>query len=200
MEARNGEVTFLLNKWRQGDMEALNELVPIIYNDLRGIARKYLRDQKKPRTLTSLDLVQAGLMKHLTANFPKEFAYRGEYYSAFKIAIGWIAIEYERKRGSKRMLEDLYGNEFITFLTDENFEETIVEKLENKRNFKLLQKSLKKIKMKDKEGCDAFVERYFNGEKYDDISAKFGIPKSTIQKRVKRVKEYAIRYIGAHTE
>ncbi len=39
-----GEVTILLNRWREGDPEAVNRLTPLVYDQLRSVASAYLRN------------------------------------------------------------------------------------------------------------------------------------------------------------
>ena len=41
----SNEVTGLLHRWRKGDESALNDAMPLVYNELRRIARTYLRRQ-----------------------------------------------------------------------------------------------------------------------------------------------------------
>jgi hypothetical protein len=38
-----GEVTVLLRKWADGDAAALDRLVPLVYDNLRRMARRYMR-------------------------------------------------------------------------------------------------------------------------------------------------------------
>ena len=51
------EVTTLLRNWRSGDARALDELTPLIYDDLRRIAARYLRSERSGHTLQATALV-----------------------------------------------------------------------------------------------------------------------------------------------
>ena len=46
-----GEITLLLNRWEQGEPEALEALAPLVYNQLRGIAEAFLRQERPEHTL-----------------------------------------------------------------------------------------------------------------------------------------------------
>ena len=48
----SGDITFLLQRVRQGDAEAVSRLVPVVYAELRRAARYYL-DGERPTTLCS---------------------------------------------------------------------------------------------------------------------------------------------------
>jgi len=58
-----GEVTRLLHAARDGDGEALNRIVPLIYEDLRVLARRQLRRELGERTMRPTSLVHEAYMK-----------------------------------------------------------------------------------------------------------------------------------------
>ncbi|MBA2503513.1 MAG: sigma-70 family RNA polymerase sigma factor [Pyrinomonadaceae bacterium] len=51
------EVTGLLQRWSDGDKEALDRLVPLVYDELRRAARRYMRDENNNHTLQTTALV-----------------------------------------------------------------------------------------------------------------------------------------------
>jgi len=51
------EITTLLVRWRDGDSSALDALVPIVYGELRGLARSQLRHERRDHTLQATALV-----------------------------------------------------------------------------------------------------------------------------------------------
>lgn len=52
-----GEVTQLLERWRQGDATAFHELIPLIYNDLHRIAQGMMRRERSDHTLQATALL-----------------------------------------------------------------------------------------------------------------------------------------------
>lgn len=50
-EAGPGEITVLLNRWEQGDPGSLEQLAPLVYDQLRVIADSYLRGERPEHTL-----------------------------------------------------------------------------------------------------------------------------------------------------
>jgi RNA polymerase sigma factor (TIGR02999 family) len=59
----NGDVTQLLLAWGDGDREALDELFPVVYRELRGIAHRRLRDERAAHTLSTTALVHEAYLK-----------------------------------------------------------------------------------------------------------------------------------------
>ena len=62
------DITRLLAAWSHGDEEALNHLMPVVYAELRRIARRYLGRQAAQHTLESAALVNEAYLKLVRAN------------------------------------------------------------------------------------------------------------------------------------
>ncbi len=57
MDATVHDVTHLLAAWNRGDQEALEQLMPVVYDELRRLARSYLRRERSDHTLQATALV-----------------------------------------------------------------------------------------------------------------------------------------------
>lgn len=57
------DVTQLLVNWRKGDQQALEELWPLVYGELRKLARRYLRRERSDHTLQSTALVHEAFIR-----------------------------------------------------------------------------------------------------------------------------------------
>lgn len=58
-----GEVTLLLKGWSNGDREALGQLVPLVYGELRRLSRHYLNKQPQNQTLQTTDLINEAFVR-----------------------------------------------------------------------------------------------------------------------------------------
>jgi RNA polymerase sigma-70 factor, ECF subfamily len=56
-------VTQLLADWRQGNREALNALIPLVYDELRRLAHNHLNRERSKHTLQSTALVNEAYMR-----------------------------------------------------------------------------------------------------------------------------------------
>lgn len=56
-------VTQLLLAWREGDTDALDQLTPMVYDELRRLARHYLRDERSNRSLQTTELVHEAYLR-----------------------------------------------------------------------------------------------------------------------------------------
>jgi RNA polymerase sigma factor (TIGR02999 family) len=58
-----GDVTRLLQSWSGGDKDALGELVPFVYRELRGLAAAYIRRERRDHTLQATALVHEAYLR-----------------------------------------------------------------------------------------------------------------------------------------
>ena len=64
-------VTTLLVRWRDGDREALEQLMPLVYDELRRLARHHLRRERSDHTLQSTALVHEAYLRLAEQNPPQ---------------------------------------------------------------------------------------------------------------------------------
>src|SRR6516164_10603081 len=64
------EVTLLLAKWAKGNQEALNELTPLVYKELRQLAASYLRKERQDHTLQPTALVHEAYLRLVDQSGP----------------------------------------------------------------------------------------------------------------------------------
>lgn len=65
MDDANGEVTLLLQRWREGEPEVLDDLIPLVYDQLHAIASGYMRRERDDHTLQPTALVNEVYLKLL---------------------------------------------------------------------------------------------------------------------------------------
>jgi len=64
----NPAVTQLLVRWTEGDKQALEDLRPLVYDELRRLARRYLRQERPGHTLQSTALVHEAYIRLIDQN------------------------------------------------------------------------------------------------------------------------------------
>jgi RNA polymerase sigma factor (TIGR02999 family) len=98
------DVTQLLVSWSMGNQAALDELMPLVYGELRRLASAYLRRERPDHTLQSTALVHEAFLK-LTNQRDVEWRNRAHFYGIAAQMIRRILVDYARshhaeKRGS----------------------------------------------------------------------------------------------------
>jgi RNA polymerase sigma-70 factor (ECF subfamily) len=109
------EIDALLAKWGQGDREALRGLIPLLYDELRRIARQQLRRAPSARTLQTTALVHEAYLR-LHQQFRGQFQNKSHFIAICALLMRQILVSYERdKRAAKRgglnkcTLEDVHA-------------------------------------------------------------------------------------------
>ncbi len=99
------DVTRMLADWRDGDRSALNELLPIIYDELRQLAASYLRRESAGHTLQATALVNEAYLR-LVGQAQVNWQNRAHFFGAAANLMRQILIQHARakhaeKRGGK---------------------------------------------------------------------------------------------------
>ena len=98
-------VTELLRRWQDGDTGALNELLPLVYQELRRVAQAYLRYQPPNQTLQPTALINEAYLKLFDGVEPR-FADRAHFLAVMSRVMRQVLIDHARaaaaaKRGGE---------------------------------------------------------------------------------------------------
>lgn len=113
MAEHSQNVTVLLAKWSQGDREALDALTPLVYNELRKLAKAYLRRERADHTLEGTALVHEAYLRLIDQ---REVAWRNRnhFFALAAELIRRILVDHARARiATKR------GGNYVKLSLDE---------------------------------------------------------------------------------
>lgn len=149
------EVTRILVAIEQGDVKAADDLLPLVYEELRLLAAQRLSQERPGQTLQATALVHEAYLR-LVGSEDQSWDNKGHYFKAAAEAMRRILIENARrkkstKHGGDRQKIDL--NEAVLTVGDRVPSETIIA----------LDEALEKLSMKDKIKADVVKLRYFAG-------------------------------------
>lgn len=99
--ATPGQITALLERVRNGDVSAANELMPQVYDQLRRIARRHLSHERPGHTLQPTALVNEAYVR-MFGNPPPEFSDRTHFIAFASRIMRRILVDHARARGSER--------------------------------------------------------------------------------------------------
>ncbi len=98
---QSGLVSQLLRHWTEGDKKALAELLPLVYNELRRVARFHLRRERPDHTLQSTALVHEAYLR-LLGDQPPELRNRPHFIAVASRLIRQVLVDYARERGAAK--------------------------------------------------------------------------------------------------
>src|ERR1700739_4107397 len=90
-------VSLLLHNWGQGDPNARDELIPLVYAELRRIARRYLWQERPDHTLQSGALVHEAYLR-LVHEKPPQWQNRAHFFGVAAQLMRHILVDHARRR------------------------------------------------------------------------------------------------------
>lgn len=100
-EPGGGDVSMLLRAWSDGDRKALDRLTPIVYQELRGLARRSMRGERAGHSLQTTALVNEAYMR-LVDYERMEWQNRAHFFAVSAQLMRRILVEHARRHNLKR--------------------------------------------------------------------------------------------------
>ncbi|SRR5579883_1702803 len=101
------EITELLNRVHDGDQEALNAVIPLVYNELKKLAAARLRREARPDPLQTTALVHEAFLRLVGSSQPA-YENRAHFYGIASRLMRQVLIEFARARATtKRSSKDV---------------------------------------------------------------------------------------------
>jgi RNA polymerase sigma factor (TIGR02999 family) len=167
----NSNVTQLLKDWSDGKREALDELLPLVYDELRRLARSYLRRERDEHTLQTTALVHEAYLK-LIDQHSIDWKNRAQFFALSAQAMRRILLDNARKhisakrgKGEKISLED--AGEIVA---DTN--ESLIE----------LDLALQELEKFDEKQAKIVELRYFGGMTIEETAEVLQISPATVKR------------------
>ena len=164
-------VSELLVRWKAGDPEALEALVPLVYKELRDIARRHLRHERPGHTLQSAALVHEAYLRLLDQR-PFDTENRAHFLAVASRLMRQILVDYARghgaaKRGADRIVD------LDTCLVIPQMQSTDMVALDD---------ALKDLTRLDQQQGQIVELRFFGGLATEEIEEVLDISPSTVKR------------------
>lgn len=96
------DVTAIIQEIQEGNQDRSSELLPLIYDELRNLARAKLARERPGQTLEATALVHEAYLRLVSDKMPAEWNGRGHFFGAAAEAMRRILIENSRRRKAER--------------------------------------------------------------------------------------------------
>jgi RNA polymerase sigma-70 factor, ECF subfamily len=162
-------VTALIARWNAGDQSALEALLPLVYDELRSLARRYLSEERYGHTLQPTALVHEAYLR-LVDQSPTGIENRAQFFGIAARLMRQVLVDHARSRlASKRG----GGN---TILLDESVD------LAPLKDFNLiaLDDALKELERLDERQARIVELRFFAGLSIEETSRVLAISPVTV--------------------
>jgi RNA polymerase sigma factor (TIGR02999 family) len=176
------QVSELLLHWGNGDRKALEAILPLVYNELRRLARSNLRRQRPNHTLQTTALVHEAYLR-LAGEKSLRAENRAHFLGIAAQLMRWILVDYERnRRAAKR-------GAGLTRLT---LHESIASP-QRDVDLLALDEALDRLAKLDSQQSQIIELRYFGGLSIEDTSEFLGISTATVKRSWASARAWLLR-------
>jgi RNA polymerase sigma-70 factor, ECF subfamily len=170
-----GEITGLLAKWANGDNGAVDELVPLVYLELRRIADGYLRRERSGHTLQPTALVHEAWLR-IANHDDFAFEHRKQFFALAAQAMRRILVDHARTAHAQKR----GGGAKRTELKD-----AIALAIDHTEDLLALDEALGQLSKVSPRQAHVIEMRYFAGLNVQEMADMLGVSPATISREQK---------------
>jgi RNA polymerase sigma factor (TIGR02999 family) len=177
--------TQLLTEWRSGHPQALERLTPLVYDELRRLARGYMRTERGSHTLQATAVVHEAFLRLIQANVALED--RGHFFALASRLMRHVLVDHAKSRSRvKRNAgnRDLAVDEIRQ--TSPRLDVDLIA----------LDDALERLLQLDPRLAQVIELRYFGGMTYDEIAAAMGASAATVHRDIRLARAWLLNEIG----
>ena len=163
-------ITRMLRQWNDGNGEALDTLLPLVYDELRRQAARYMRRERANHTLQTSALINEAYLK-LIDQKETNWESRNHFFAIAAQAMRRILVDYARKKNSDKrggVGDDLPLDEITIAIPEGNNVDLIA-----------LDEALSRLMQKDEQQARVVELRYFSGLTLEETAEALHISRST---------------------
>lgn len=183
------EITRLLDECRSGNGDAFERLIPLVYDDLRGIAHRRLRAERNGHTLDTTAVVHEAYLR-LAESPESTWQNRAHFFAVCARVIRHVLVDYARRRDAVKrggdavrvpLREELAGHKprIATLLS--------------------LEGALASLERHDERMARVVECRYFGGLTVEETAEALGSSRRTVERDWTRAKAYLYRALEGTT-
>jgi RNA polymerase sigma-70 factor (ECF subfamily) len=172
MSAAGEGITRLLIRWSNGDRSALDELMPLVYQELRRLARSHLRRQRQDHTLQPTALVNEAYLR-LLGQERVSLQNRAQFFGLAAKAMRSILVDHARRHNADKR----GGAEYTLSLS-------IADRLKKKPDVDLiaLDDALNDLAAIDPKHSQVIELRFFGGLTIQESATVLGVSHATVER------------------
>src|SRR5262245_51381098 len=165
-----GDVTQIINAIQRGERRPTEELLPLVYNELRSLAARQLAREKPGQTIQATELVHEAYLRLVGSSQPQNWQGRRHFFGAAAKAMRRILVD--RARRKQRVKHG--GN-----LERIDFEEIQIPIATPDEEFLALDEALEELARLDARAAELVNLRYFAGLTCEQAAGMLGISRRT---------------------
>jgi RNA polymerase sigma factor (TIGR02999 family) len=180
------DVTELLHRWSQGDAQALEDLIPLVYGELHKLADHYLRRERSGHTLQPTALVHEAYLR-LSGLREMRLQNRAHFYGTSANVMRRVLVDHARRRTArKRRSGDPQSSSPAALDTP----------IDVRLDLVALDRALDRLMSLAPEKAKVVELRYFGGLSVDETAEYMGVSERTVRRHWRFARAWLLRALG----
>lgn len=167
------DVTQILSQIENGDPSAAEQLLPLVYDELRKLAAARLANEKPGQTLQATALVHDAYIRLVDVDKAQHWDSRGHFFAAAAVAIRHILVEEARRK--KRLKRG--GDQHRLRLEDLQLAIDV-----RPDQLLALDEAISELELEDPEKAKVVELRFFAGMKHEEVAMAMGVSAVTARR------------------
>jgi len=185
------DLTDDLRRWRDGDAQAFDALLPRVYDHLRHLAHQRMRGERPDHTLDTSALVHETYLR-LAGGTTTDWQDRAHFFAVAARAMRRVLVDHAKERGALKR-----GGHFIRVELDaEKLGELIVAEAAEPEALLALDEALARLEVESPRQARAIELRYFGGLTLEEVGATLRISAPTAMRDVRYAQAWLARELG----
>ena len=192
MKPSPNEVSLLLLNWSEGDRAALDKLVPLVYDELRRLARHFMRQEREGHTLQTTALVNEAYVRLIDQRSVR-WQNRAHFFAVAAQLMRRILVDHARSRRYAKRGGDA---------RQVSFDEAAIVSRERGAELVAVDDALTDLAARDPRKSQIVELRFFGGLNIEETAEVMGISPTTVQREWRSAKAWLYQAIreGSHSE
>jgi RNA polymerase sigma factor (TIGR02999 family) len=189
MEGGAGEITILLSRWSEGESDAFDQLLPLVYPHLREVAAAYMRRERNPGSMQATVLVHELYLRLLKQN-RTSLSDRAHFYTYAAKVMRLILVDHARETNAQSRGG---GLQRIPLSDDLSWVEI------GSPEVLQLNIALEKLETMDARKAQLVELRYFLGCTTDETAELMNLSKATVDRDLKFARSWLYQRVYPQT-
>jgi len=179
MSPSSTPVTQLLQEWREGNKQAMEDLMPLVYNQLRVLAGRFMHSERPDHTLRATALVNEAYLRLVHADIPWED--RVHFFAVAARVMRRILVDHAK---ANRRIKRGAGGAKVSL------DEALVVSAEPSEGLLELNDAMERLAVFDKRKSELVELLFFGGLTYDEAAGALQISPATVHRELKLAKAW----------
>ncbi len=187
IDSSEGDISRLLKAWNEGDERARDQLIPMVHDDLRGIARRQYERERRDHTLQPTALVNELYLK-LVNQRRVRWQNRREFFAVSAKLIRRILVDHARRRRAAKR-----GSDGVRI----SFDEALGLPIVSDPTLIALDDAIEDLEKVDPRGARVVELHVFGGLTFEEIAEVLGVARGTVFRDWKHARLWLRRYLNS---